>query len=294
MYGWNDKPNKAKYTGTSDGVAHFDAGEYTITVDVVDGETEVTYRHKTRHTSRPDHTFENMVIEGGVMKIPVSDMAAEVLKRLAPVDLALALWENQEVKDAFVECIGARWDGLWTDDDRRKILHSIKESVHDQALDKLGAFFANTLEHAARNRTHYMHSLGEADTAIRRYEEDVVALWNRSWPDLEAPELPKLPRVKHIDHDPEYRIGGKHWNEARDYWRKLVAERFLGPTLERRVGVPERRVGVVDRCVLDSSLAARGTLGQFAVKVRVADSTRRIGVGDRRTPVVDASVDWMF
>lgn len=216
MYGWNEKPTKAKHLNTINGDHVFEIGAYVVTVRQAEpGEPEVTYRHKYRHSTDPQATLPNMEVTDGEIRIPVTDLVATALSRLDPVDLARALWQDDDVKEAFIDCMVSRYNEDGIDDaDRRKVLHGIRETVHSEALDGL-AEAMHKLEYTMANRSFFYHEVYRINEVL---QENEVTDWDG-----------QPLRMKHRDDDPDYKIGGKIWNEARDDWRKLVLERFPGP-----------------------------------------------------------------
>lgn len=207
MYGWNEAPTKAESTMTVNDEPVYDIGRYQVTIHK---NGTVTYRTKYGHTTDPRATLPNMEISDGEIRIPATDLVGLILSRLDPVDLARALWTDAEVKEAFMECLVHRYNEQGIDDaDRRKFLAEVKEAVHSKALDGLASTMAS-LEYDVSKRSFFYHEVNRINDWLREQGHDV--------------------RLKHDDNDPDFKIGGRHWNEARQHWRDEVVKRFEGPT----------------------------------------------------------------
>lgn len=230
MYGWDQAPTKleAKHLiGGDKPAAVFDLGSYEITI--AGEEPQVTYRHKYRRESTdPRCTLPNMDIDDGEIRIPITDLVGEVLSRLEPADLARALWSEQSVRDEFTKAMTSRYmEGGVEDADRRKLLHGIQREVHSTKLDQLADLMA-TQEYAARETAHRQRAQYLFSYWIKAVEETLSSRY---------PEALEALRAGHgfgevFIQDPEqkdFSIGGKHWNEARDYWRAEVLKQFPHP-----------------------------------------------------------------
>jgi hypothetical protein len=227
MYGWNEKPAKADVAhliGGDNPATVYEVGSYEVTVP--GEECGITYRHKYRHTSDPAATLPNMMISDGEIRIPITDLVGEVLKRLEPAELAKALWTNEEVRAEFIEALSYRYmfEGV-EDKDRREFLRKVKEQVHSVAMDRLAEVMA-TQEYAAREKAHYYNRVNHF-----QYWWGAVQETLRKWPEaLEAVRFGHGAAFKPLtEDDPDFRIGGKHWNEARDFWRDEVLKQFPKP-----------------------------------------------------------------
>lgn len=216
MYGWNERPTKAKLKHVINDDHVYEVGHYDVTVRQTEGgEPAVTYKHRYSHTTDPRRTLPNMEVADGEIRIPVTDLVATALSRLDPADLARALWQEDEVRGAFIDCLCHHYNDHGIDDaDRRKVLAGLQAAVHSAALDRLASAM-HKLEYTMANRSFFYHE-------VNRINERLAALGC-----VDAYDQPI--RLQHADSDPDYRIGGKIWNEARDDWRKLVLERFPEP-----------------------------------------------------------------
>ena len=203
MYGWNDAPTKADGNSTVNGNPVYQIGKYDVTVHP---DKSVTYKQRWTHSTDPRATFPNMEVADGEIRIPVTDLVGLILSRLDPVDLARALWTDDGVKEAFMDCLVHRYNEQGIDDaDRRKFLSGVKEAVHSKALDALGSTMAS-LEYDVSKRSFFYHEINRINDWLHEQGYEV--------------------RLKHEDNDPDFKIGGTHWNEARTYWREEVAKRF--------------------------------------------------------------------
>lgn len=232
MYGWNERPTKAtthQYLGGDKPAAVYEIGLYQVTVyDTTPGEhPEVTYCHKYRHTSDPRSVLPNMDIADGEIRIPLTDLVGEALKRLEPVELAKALWQDDDVRAEFMECLVTRWSEQGIGDaDRRKFLHGVQEAVRSKAVDELASTMAK-LEYEFSKRGHYYHEVNRINGLLR--ELDIRCGSDQHLLQFEAQDRP----VKKDDggfERGELEIGGKSWEEARAYWRAEVAKRFPAPS----------------------------------------------------------------
>lgn len=222
MFGWPDKPTKVepKYVHGGDNPARiFEIGKYQVTVPD-DPEATVTYHvpHYRHGQSDPRTTFPNMEVSDGEVRFPVEDLVPVILSRLDPVDLARALWQNEDVKAEFMSCLTERWsEGGIGDADRRKFLASIKEAIHSKALDAF-AYTAQKLERAFGQKWFFYHEIHRVNDGLRE----------AGFEDRDGNPI----RLRHEDSDPAFRIGGEHWNDAREHWRAEAARMFAIPADE--------------------------------------------------------------
>ena len=196
-----------------DGGKTYVIGKYEVRV-AADG--ALTYSVPYRQNTEPRQTFPNMEVVDGELRIPVADMVEETLQRLAPVDLAQALWsESPEVREQFMYCLATRYsEGGIGDDDRRKFLTEVQGAIHSKAVDDLAGRFADW-ERTVRNSHSYYQSVADVNRLLESYEvkrHDGTPV-----------------RIREPEADPAFRIGGDHWNETRDYWRAEAAKAFPAP-----------------------------------------------------------------
>jgi hypothetical protein len=194
---------------------------------------EVTHRSKCRHTTDPRATLPGLQISDGQIRIELTDLVGLVLSRLEPADLARALWSDDNVRQEFMDCLSRRYlSDDFDDSQRRKLLAAVKETVHEDALDKLASKMA-TLEFEGTRRWHVDDEINSINQTLERMNvrlpaegdpEGVLLQFKR----LDAPV--KQPDGNYQRGDLE--IGGRAWNEAREFWRKEVLRQFPMPPKE--------------------------------------------------------------
>lgn len=203
MYGWNDSPTKAECKLVADGNPVYDIGKYQVTIHP---DKSVTYQTRYGHTTDPRATLPNMEISDGEIRIPATDLVGLILSRLDPVELARALWTNDDVKEAFMDCLVTRYNEQGIGDaERRKFLAGVKEAIHSKALDTLASTMAS-LEYDVAKRSFFYHEVNRINDWLHEQGHET--------------------RLRHVDNDPDFKIAGRHWNEARQHWREEVAMRF--------------------------------------------------------------------
>ena len=235
LYGWNDRPTKAHvkhFIGGDKPATVYKIGEYEVTVPgaVADGDEppHVTYQSEYRHTSDPRATLPNMEVRDGHIRIELTDLVSLVLSRLEPRELAETLWQDQDVRDEFMRCLTTRYNYEGIDDkERRQFLSGVKEVVHDSALDRLAGTMAKIEYETSRNAHHWdeinriNNVLRERDVKVRRpiYKDGKHEGWEEVILQFDTKE-----------HTPSGRgdlaIGGRAWEEAREFWRDEVRKQF--------------------------------------------------------------------
>jgi hypothetical protein len=187
--------------------------------------TRDTQRNYRGISADPRATLPNMEIREGAMVIPITDIVDEIVARAEPVDLAENLWQNDEVRERFIECMSERYtQGGIEDRDRRALLAKVGAVVHDQALDKLANAMVG-LECEAVRRAAYWQEVANINRTLSNYDVRVpsqVKQDDGSW----ASETVLL--QMRIDPEAE-NIPGKAWDEAREFWRKEVLRQFPLP-----------------------------------------------------------------
>jgi hypothetical protein len=242
MYGWNDKPTKAKlkhFVGGDQPRAVFEIGEYEVEVaTTATGNDErgndqyaqpaVAYRSRHRHTTDPRATLPGLEISDGQIRIEITDLVGLVLSRLEPFDLARALWSNEGVRSEFMSCLSERYASDDFDDgDRRKFLAAVKATVHQTALDRLASTMAN-LEFDMSRRAHMSYEIERIDQTLRDLDVRIQAGAESVLLQFARLDIP----VKQPDGNYKggpLEIGGLAWNEAREFWRKEVLKQFPLP-----------------------------------------------------------------
>jgi hypothetical protein len=256
MYGWNDRPTKAKLKGFAGGDqprAVFEIGEYVVEISTTASEKDehgneryaepaVTYRSQYRHTTDPRATLPGTEIRDGQIRIELTDLVALVLTRLEPVELARALWSNADVRKEFMRCLSDRYaSDDFSDADRSDFLAEVKQTVHDTALKKLASYIA-TLEYNVSFRAHVDCEVIRINQVLPRLNVRVPADDAQGDVVLQFQGLSAL--VRQLDGNcqrGELEIGGRAWSEARDFWRKEVLRQFpLPPTDEVESSIAAR------------------------------------------------------
>jgi hypothetical protein len=220
MYGWNERPTKAEikhFIGGDSPAAVLKIGEYLVTFPWKEGNDAlaVTYRSEHRHSTNPRETLPNMEVCDGQIRIELTDLVGLVLSRLEPADLAQTLWQDEEVRREFMGCLIRRYNEQGIGDkERREFLAGVKETIHDESVDRAAAALAS----------------GEYNFAKEFYTHDTIDRVNRFLRDREVRrEDGEVVQFKSESQVDQFKIGGAAWNEARDYWREKIAERFPAP-----------------------------------------------------------------
>lgn len=222
MFGWSDRATKAEVKHLIGGdnparVVSVGYGHYEVTIPN-DPEADVTYRIPHYRNSDPRQTFPNMEVRDGELRLPLEDIVSSILARVEPVEIAKALWQDDDVKAEFMEALSERYmEGGLNDADRRRFIDKVKDAVHNAALDKLANSMAS-MEYAVA-KGFYLHS---QITAIN----DTLAHYGVTRPPRGDEDGPQPLRIKDESHVGEFKIGGAAWNEARDYWRSEVRAQF--------------------------------------------------------------------
>ena len=220
---------KPEFTDTATGedvyVEHRTYGSVEFRVPAGTPVTRDTQRNYRGVSGDPRLTLPNMEIREGAMVIPITDIVDEIVARAEPVDLAENLWQNDEVRERFIECMAERYtQGGIEDKDRRALLAKVGAIVHGQALDKLADAMVGLEREAVRKAAYWQQVRGVNDT-LRNHDIRVsrsVKNDDGTW----GTELVLL----QMQLDPEAEnIPGKAWNEAREFWRKEVLRQFPLP-----------------------------------------------------------------
>ena len=234
-WNWNERPTKATvkyYIGDDDPSTVYSVGKYEVTIP--GAEVEVTYRVPYHRQTDPRSAFPNMDVTDGEIRIPVTDMVDEVLSRISPVELAQALWQDEDVKSEFMSCLVTRYNQMNIGDaDRRKFVECVKEAIHDKALDRLASTMAK-LEFEMDRRAHFFHEISRINETLRnlgvkvdrgRCDED--GNWVTEQVLLQFNELDRPTKDESGSFTRgELEVTGKAWDEARAFWRDEVLKRF--------------------------------------------------------------------
>lgn len=235
MFDWPNRPTKveAQHRITGDNPRRvFQIGKYRVEVPD-DPEADATYHvpsYGRGEPTEPRAHFPNMEVRDGEMRIPLEDFAAAVLSRVEPTEIAVALWQDADVRAEFMDALTRRWNERGIDDgDRRKFLAGIKEAIHSKALDEF-AYTAQKLERAFGAKWFFYH---EVNSVNQRLHE-------AGYEDREGNPI----RLRHEDSDPVFKISGANWNEAREHWRQEAEKMIAAPAeVEEAFRVAEGRVG---------------------------------------------------
>lgn len=187
-------------------------------------------RWYNRSSSDPRSTLPNMEIKEESILIPFCDIVEMIVARAEPVELAKALWENEDVRREFVECLTARYSQSHiVDRDRRVLVAGVNEEIHSKALDLLVDRVSN-LEGTARDRwlqghrdfnynTHYQAVL---DCVEHICGSDAKTALQKRFGERFRP---------YVEDEKDFDTVGKHWRECREYWRAKTLELFPGPEI---------------------------------------------------------------
>jgi hypothetical protein len=232
MFGWGDRSTKADVKHRIGGdnparVVSVGYGQYEVTVPD-DPEAEITYKKPHYTASDPRQTFPNMEVRDGEMRIPIDDIVSAVLARVEPVEIAIALWANDDVRSEFMDALVTRYNERNIgDEDRRKFLAGVKEAVHSKALDRLASAAAK-LEYEFSRKWSFYHEINRVNEMLRA----------REYTDHEGNPI----QLQHKDNDAIFKIGGVVWNGARDHWREEALRLFPAQAIEARQGRDEGSV----------------------------------------------------
>jgi len=227
MYGWESSPTKAelKHINTSNGISKavykIGYGSFEIAVPIPAERPDdyeppaVTWAAPYRQNHDVKSVLPNLDIDGDTIRIPVTDLVPMILDRLDPTDLARALWQNDDVKRAFMDCLVTRYNELGIGDhDRRSFLEGVQEAVHSKSLDTLAGEMAS-IEYALSKRSYFWDQIRRANDFLHHWEIK----------DREGKQVV----LDDGGHDPDFKIAGTHWNERRDFWRAEVLKQFPMP-----------------------------------------------------------------
>ena len=156
---------------------------------------------------------------------------------VCPADLARALWQNDDVKAAFMDSLVTRYNEQGVGDaDRRKFLHGVTEAVHSKALDRLAGSMAK-IEYETNRITNLYDEIRRINKTLRDQE---VMVSREVWDDDTKQYIRKLVPLQFDEREHardatgnhtrgDLAIGGCGWKEAREFWRKEVLKQFPMP-----------------------------------------------------------------
>ena len=171
----------------------------------------------------------NIECDGDALVIPLLYLAQVMLKMSPPKEIAQALWaESDAVREAFMHCMTNRYtDGTLSDKDRRAFLAGVKQEIHSEQLDKACNAICN-LEYETQSKARAFDRLADQcklwsdlHCYLEHYLDPILyEEVKRSYP----------PKLDYKDPEYEaYQIGGRRWEEARDFWRQEMMAKFPGP-----------------------------------------------------------------
>lgn len=204
MFNYSDRPAKVEARHVIGGerpAKVFEIGRHKVTV-YDDG--EVTYITQLYGTD-PRSAMPNIEIIDGQIRIEVGDLIEDMLARIEPEELAVALLANEDVKTRLIDGLSERYtaDNI-NDKDRRAFIEKVKEQIHSEALDRTASAMA---------KMEYTLSTGWSCWKVIREANQY----------LEAIDCRKADGALYRIDDPtrsgQFSIGGATWNEARDHWR---------------------------------------------------------------------------
>ena len=242
-WNWNGRPTKADIKhriGGEKAATVYSIGKYLVTVPGEE-ELEVTFTVPSER-GNPRESFPNLQVADGELRLPVTDLVEVILARIAPVELAAALWQNDEVKEAFMDCLKTRYNEQGIDDaDRRKFIAEVKEAIHDKALDVLAGKMAS-LEHEINRRSHGFQEIHRINETLRQFDVKTKRFvgYGEKGGKTGEPVYEEVPLQFNMLDRPtpdgkggwthgELEVAGKSWEEARAYWRKEISKRFPAP-----------------------------------------------------------------
>lgn len=235
MLNWSERPTKADvkhFVGGDNPAVVYRIGKYEVTVP--GAEVEITYRVPSDgRFGDPRDAFPNMRVEDGEVRLPVSDLVDTVLSRVEPVELAQALWTNKEVRDEFIGCMTQTyWSDDFGDEERRKFLSAVKEQVHLKAVKDLASTMGK-LEYELTRYTHFYDEIRRINDVLR--EREVMVRRPKYAEDGSVTYVEEVLQFneedRHRDENDKFQrgnleVGGKSWEEARDWWREKVMSEF--------------------------------------------------------------------
>lgn len=173
---------------------------------------EVTCRQPYGYQGDPKQVLPNLEICDGQIRIEVGDLIDDMLARIEPEELAVALLANEDVKTRLIDGLSERYTGdNINDKDRRAFIEKVKEQIHSEALDQTASAMA---------KMEYTLSTGWSCWKVVREANDY----------LEAIDCRKADGTLYKIDDPtrsgQFSIGGATWNEARDHWRHEIKQQL--------------------------------------------------------------------
>lgn len=213
---FSSSPRRIDSGGTINGDPYFKVDGVQIVIKSKDGETylEIASESYYSNASDPKRHFPSMSVDSGQIRISIEDLVPVMLERMDPIDIAMGLCDNRDVREAVVDHLAESWYGSSFDDnDRYRFLNKIKERLHDSRVGRFAQVMGNV--------EHEMSKLAMRHQQMIAFNH-VLKVYGARYPDGREVEfdVPPLP----IDVGIHLSTGT--WAEARDYWRKRVEEMF--------------------------------------------------------------------
>lgn len=209
---YSDRAAKAQVKYLTPESVVYSIGRYSVAVKKQfdpNDESAVTYVADPAQSGEPRRSLPNMEVRDGVLSIPLGDFLDEIMARATPLEIAQGLFEHRDVREHFVEAMADQWSQDHFDDtDRRRFLHQIQEAVHAKAADDLAGRIADMEWHNSQRFYHHSHTRD-----VNRWLADRGLDF----------------RIPYEAESPDFKIGGKSWEEARNDWRELVLASFPAP-----------------------------------------------------------------
>lgn len=253
---WGNRANTKEPDAVVHGERVFRVGGYSITVpDSHDEPAKVA--HCYRSWGRSENPMPNLSFSDGEMRIPVEDFADLILRRVPAAELAEGLWRDDEVREAFVECMIQRYRGSVEDGDRRKVLAGLQTEIYakaiDRAIERLNTAESNLRGDSNRSRWEGLQ-MGHYSGIYERYKTTLYEMREKGLIDdvevsrrLKAHTEPEdLKKYFYTLADPVVSESvGPEWRESRDYWRATLQAFFPEPaSVDERSQSQDREDGL--------------------------------------------------
>lgn len=249
MSWYRDRPRTIKHSTTienADGyltAATYDVGRYIITVPVIQNPNgvsepeEITVAERSRSDRREQ--FESLRIEDGQVMLSITDLADNILERAEPAEIAQALIEKDDVREMLTDLFGDHWSrGGVTSRDRQRFLERVHEALRYDGVYACASKLAS-LEYEERRKWNQYEYVRSINDRLRNLE-------------VRDPYTGELLQFKEPVNDADNRIGGLHWDKARDYWRERMEQLVPAVTAEPVARFPADVERALDELPVDS------------------------------------------
>jgi hypothetical protein len=229
MHNWANRAAKAESNYIIEGKPVFRIGRYMITIEPPgegDEHPHLLYTDERRSpygstpSSDPKKTFPNIEVIDGVMQLTIEDIAEFILARVTPLEVAKALWDDEDVRAEFVYCMSENYNGQGiTDHERRLWLAKVQKAVHAKAVFDL----ADALRKAEME-------MGRQFDVWRQINSVNNFLSERDIKDRDGKPL----RLRDPGDHPAFKIGGEIWQVALEHWRTMILQHFPAPVIPKK------------------------------------------------------------